>query len=549
MLLLDATLRSSALLLLALAACLAWRRGSAAWRHWLLSAGVATALASVPLSLALPAWRVAVPHAAIPRAALRAGEAGTSGTQTAVPSLERATRARSSDAPAPSLPLSPEPGRLPLSTLLAVAWGIGAAIGVASLLAGAARLRQLTRGAEGASGAGWDHLLSAAPRSRPVSVLITTSPSLLATWGIFRPRILLPRDARAWTDERRRIVLAHELAHVRRGDWLAQVAADVLRALFWFNPLAWIASARLRRESELACDDEVLATGVPAADYADHLLDIARTRRRAPAWGSAMSMARPSTLERRISAMLTHPCDRRRPTRSARIAAALAMFTITLPVAAIHLLAQGGPSALTVQIFDPTGAVLPGAALTLEDAEGARSQAVTDASGTIQFEDVRAGDYTLEASVIGFRTLRTPFTLAASRDWRRAITLQVGDLQETINVQAKRSAAPRTLQPGGVVEPLRVGGNIRAPKKLKHVGPEYPQAMRELGLEGVVPMEALIGKDGTVSSVRLLSAQVHPDFARAAVEAVRQWLFSPTLLNGDAVDVRMTVSVRFNLTD
>ncbi|MCC7176802.1 MAG: TonB family protein [Acidobacteria bacterium] len=427
--------------------------------------------------------------------------------------------------------------------------GGGAAIGVASLLAGAARLRQLTRGAERACGAEWDHLIDAIPSARSVHILITTSPTLLATWGTRRPRILLPQDARAWTDERRRIVLAHELAHVRRGDWLAQVAADLLRALFWFNPLPWIASARLRRESELACDDEVLATGVPAVDYADHLLDIARTRRPTPAWGSAMSMARPSTLERRISAMLTCARDRRRPTRPARFAAALALLTMALPVAAIHLSAQEGPPALIVQVFDPTGAVLPGAALTLEDAQGARRQAVTEASGTIQFDDVRAGDYTLEASVVGFRTLRTPFTLAASGDWRRAITLQVGDLQETINVQAKRFTVSRAPQPGGVVEPLRVGGNIRAPKKLKHVGPEYPQAMRELGLEGVVPMEALIGKDGTVSSVRLLSAQVHPDFARAAEDAVRQWLFSPTLLNGEAVEVRMTVSVRFSLTD
>jgi protein TonB len=96
---------------------------------------------------------------------------------------------------------------------------------------------------------------------------------------------------------------------------------------------------------------------------------------------------------------------------------------------------------------------------------------------------------------------------------------------------------------------LRVGGNIRVPKKLNHVAPDYPQAMRDAGLEGVVPMEALIGKDGTVSSVRLLSAQVHPEFARAAEDAVRQWRFSPTLLNGEAVEVRMTVSVRFSLTD
>ena len=73
--------------------------------------------------------------------------------------------------------------------------------------------------------------------------------------------------------------------------------------------------------------------------------------------------------------------------------------------------------------------------------------------------------------------------------------------------------------------------------------------MREAGLSGTVPIQAIIDGEGTVSSVRVLSAQVHPDFAIAAVDAVRQWRFTPTLLNGVPVDVVMTVSVRFDLDD
>ena len=71
--------------------------------------------------------------------------------------------------------------------------------------------------------------------------------------------------------------------------------------------------------------------------------------------------------------------------------------------------------------------------------------------------------------------------------------------------------------------------------------------MREAGREGVVPIEAIIGPDGSVTSVRVLSAEVHPDFAIAAAEAVRQWKFTPTLLNGAPVEVVMTVKVQFNL--
>jgi protein TonB len=94
-----------------------------------------------------------------------------------------------------------------------------------------------------------------------------------------------------------------------------------------------------------------------------------------------------------------------------------------------------------------------------------------------------------------------------------------------------------------------VGGSIKQPRKLKNVNPTYPATMSDAGLEAVVPMDALIGVDGRVVSVRVLSAQVHPEFARAAEEAVRQWVFSPTLLNNSPVEVQMTVSVRFSLED
>jgi protein TonB len=87
------------------------------------------------------------------------------------------------------------------------------------------------------------------------------------------------------------------------------------------------------------------------------------------------------------------------------------------------------------------------------------------------------------------------------------------------------------------------------PTKTLDVKPTYPKSMRDAGREGVVPLEAIIGPEGTVTSVRVLTAQVHPDFAIAAAEAVRQWKFTPTLLNGAPVEVVMKVSVEFRLSD
>jgi hypothetical protein len=95
------------------------------------------------------------------------------------------------------------------------------------------------------------------------------------TWGAFRPALLVPFEASDWPEERRRLVLMHELAHVRRWDWLTQLIAHVACALYWFNPLVWFAARQMQVERERACDDIVLASGARASDYARELLVLA----------------------------------------------------------------------------------------------------------------------------------------------------------------------------------------------------------------------------------------------------------------------------------
>jgi TonB family protein len=245
--------------------------------------------------------------------------------------------------------------------------------------------------------------------------------------------------------------------------------------------------------------------------------------------------------------MLNPSLARIAPSAGTMLLVVAALVALAVPAAAIRL-AQPGPAPLTGVVYDPTGAVLPGVELSLEDDRQNRWNASTDAAGRFEFAPVQPGAYTIKASLPGFKQLSQALTLQSASDWTRAVTLQVGDVRETVTVREQRPRTERKAA-GSSPVPVRVGGNIKPPTKVLHVAPRYPDSMRDAGVEGTVPLEARIDRSGNVVSLRVLSAQVHPDLARAAMEAVQQWRFTPTLLNGQPVEIVMTVSIEFDLAD
>lgn len=542
-LLIGLAIRSSVMLAvgLLLSACLAKR--SAALRHRVLAGTLLSAAVVVPFSLALPEWTVPLP-------ALVVNAGSPSSPVTSVAPHPDAPRRNPTNLVAPlstQQPLDAPPSLFPIVRV----WLAGFLLAAGTLAASLMRASRVAARASRVKDSRWLQILdTVAGRyglTRRIVLSRTDAPDLLATWGILRPQVLLPHHARDWTLDRVHVVLCHELAHIRRHDWPVQIGAELLRAILWFNPLVWIVCTRLRRESEQACDDEVLGMGVGGRHYAEHLLELARQcRRPGSTWAAAMPMAHPSTLERRIATMLNPRLDRRTPSRRVLATLGVIFLLVLLPVAALQG-GQAGPAPLAGTIYDVTGGVLPGVEVSLVDANDVRQVVTSRASGGFEFPAVGPGTYVLEARLPGFRALRQEFELREARDWDRAVTLQVGELSETITIRASRLGASNVPVLLGAGQPIRVGGNVRAPRKEVHISPVYPASMREAGLTGVVPLEAIIGRDGTVSSVRVVSAQVHPDFAIAAVDAVRQWRFTPTLLNGVPVEVLMTVSLRFDL--
>jgi TonB family protein len=555
-LLLDSTFKVSFVILAGLAATMLLRKRSAAIRHWALAATIFCATLMPILQLVLPAWQIGFAFDSASReASVEVGPVGFEVSRAAPLPEEPATFGFSSAR------------RLPTGELLAFAWMIGSGASLVVLLVGLTRLAWLAARARPVPSGTWTRLADAIGRDYslrwPVQLLQTEHPSLLVTWGLVRPTIIIPRAAEHWAEDRVAIVLRHELAHIRRGDWAVQIAGELLRAAYWFNPLVWIACSRLRQESEQACDDEVLVRGVEGPDYATHLLEVARALKvdsapRLP----APAVARSSSLERRIRAMLDARLIRNPTTRSARFLMAAALLSLTVGIAA----AQTGPVTLSGSVFDSTGAPVPGATVVLTNVQnGARFVVTTDSGGQFSFVPLPADSYTLAAEVPGFKKLETQVPLSG-KSVRRDLTLSVGDLQETINVRGSREAAEkltpsnRTAAGGAVTTadldrssylaalasctPSTTGGRIRPPRKIRDVRPIYPASLQQAGVQGKVGVEAIIGTDGTIREANVVEP-VHPELDAAALEAVRQWQFDGTLVNCSPAEVKMKVSITF----
>jgi HEAT repeat protein/beta-lactamase regulating signal transducer with metallopeptidase domain len=172
---------------------------------------------------------------------------------------------------------------------------------------------------------------------RPVAIAISRELAVPVTWGIRRPMVLLPAAARRWNAERQRVVLRHELAHIRRGDYAGHLLIELACALHWPNPFAWRAAYRARLEQEQACDDRVVALGTGPIDYAQQLLDIARAfvSPAVPERG-ALAMAAAATLPERMRSILDVGLDHRPAGRRTLLAVAGAAMLVGMPTAALH---------------------------------------------------------------------------------------------------------------------------------------------------------------------------------------------------------------------
>jgi beta-lactamase regulating signal transducer with metallopeptidase domain len=594
--LLMSLLDAAVVLSLGLLASAVLRQRSAALRHAILAASIVTASVMPALKYVLPqipliAWGESA-RVIADRVAFSSGGALS---QSAMRSVAVAS------------------GGFPwtMALLIWMAGAIAIGAGVITAFVRLSRLRARCIPVEGR----WRDLADALAREcgiRRVLLLQSDDPTLLVTCGVLKPCIILPAGAAVWPDDLCRSVLRHELAHITRRDAAMQAAGEVLRVLQWINPLAWIACRRLRHESEYACDDAVLIGGVEPTAYATHLLDVARhvSGRR---WVSAPAIAEPSTLERRIIAMLREQRNRTPLGRRGWFVTASAALVIGVPLAAAGLAPAtpartGAPasasdvmlpagnvgrsvvpspesprvpaspaasprthvlfrsqstSSIAGSVFDQLGGTLPAVTVTLSDPRGGPQLTVqTDPYGRFAFRALQSGEYELRASLPGFTAFINTVTVGPGAAEERTITLPIGTLQEHVTVSCSAASPLARLRTfagalGDDIVPvlsaheadaqMLVGGNVRAPIKLKDVHPVCPSNLPEA--ETVVHLVGHIGIDGRINDAALAQPQAGEAPAtgavNAALDAVRQWMFRPTVLDDQPIEAIMMVTVVF----
>jgi TonB family protein len=387
--------------------------------------------------------------------------------------------------------------------------------------------------------------------------------------------VMLPASAAGWSDDRTRAVLAHELAHVRRGDWMVHVLAELCCAIYWFHPLFWIAKSRLCRESEQAADDEVLGLGVNGGDYAAHLLAIVRAAQ-APsrAWSPTVAMARPSHLQRRFTALLNACANRGAVTWRKAAAAVGITLLVVIPLAAMS--ARGvsmnieirtanlpaiaeaaaassdrhaAPAVRNVRVVglrDTTDAVtLPEVVeyttppLYSDEARGRGIQGIVTIGARVNVDGTVADARILRG--LGFGLDQN--ALVALRQWRFRAGRRAGvpvsmDAEIDVDFSLSNEAVNQLIANDMAT---RVGPGVTAPQAVRVFGlwPRRPK------VQGTVVLDVVLLEDGTPKIVRVLQS-LDPELDENAIRNFEQWRFSPAMKDGRPVKIRMNAEVHFH---
>jgi TonB family protein len=278
-------------------------------------------------------------------------------------------------------------------------------------------------------------------------------------------------------------------------------------------------------------------------------------------------MARQAGLERRVSVILN-------PQPVLQSSARMAIATVILAFAALTasaltvgpkqrflesggspmkrtlisaLLTSIGLSAATVSgsISDITGGAIPDAKVVLYNPDtGAKQEAVSGSDGKFTIENAPAGESILRVEKPGFASLFREFDLKSDSNVERGLTMQIGPLQQEVDVNAKGNSNPDVVPLGP--DRLRIGGMSQESRLISKKMPLYPASAKAARVQGTVLLEAVISKEGVPQEIRVISSP-SDDLSESSLEAVREWRYTGLLLNGNPVEVLTEIKVNYTL--
>jgi len=425
-----------------------------------------------------------------------------------------------------------------------------------------------------------------------VALLISDDIDSPVTFGFLMPTVILPLSFRELSEPCQKAVLCHELLHVRRLDWILILVEEVVRSVFWFHPAVWWLINRIHLCREQAVDHEVVQITGNKQPYLDSLLEFARAQGRPKAVPAPLFIKERHLLQR--VALLIREVSMSRSRMMVSILAMLVLMTAAFyitagwfPLTGEPVLAQDQNDGLAVNApqRDPLhigGKVMDSRLIRRvdpvypESAKRARVQGVVVIKVTINEEG-----FVFDTQVVKGHPLLSQAAVDAVKQWQYSPTLLNGErvpiiatVSVVFNLNEGKSTAqmedPSIRPDGGLnafVPPssgylagqyanpdanpprrtaLRVGGDIQQSKLIYKVNPVYPEEAKAERLEGTVVLQVTVNEEGLVSGI-IASPGNYEILEEAAIDAVRQWKYSPTFLNGEPVPVFATVTVVFNL--
>ncbi|HTY64359.1 MAG TPA: M56 family metallopeptidase [Acidobacteriota bacterium] len=419
---------------------------------------------------------------------------------------------------------------------------------------------------------------------RPMNLRIVSEGSEPGVSGVWHPVLVLPEDMlQQLSPAEVESVLAHELVHIARLDNLWSSLQMLVCCIFWFYPVIWLLDRRLIVERERSCDERVIGVTHNSQAYISGLIKMTGISLGLQAPGLAPMAG--SNLKRRIENM-------KKANGKAPVSATILLSSIVALIAFLYLAAapfqkntaQAAQFSLTIENSEKSPLQIVSA--TFEDISLSPHPTAQVAAQLINPQIVVKNNsnrvatvYVVEFRKEGSNRLylnRGPVELAPrgtdflkKSEFLWSAGEKASEAGQTWTVRlvsvAFKDGGYMTLHPAPIppppgvweipeaarpavkqrIEPIKVRGEIQESKLIRRVEPVYPELAMRARVQGQVILKVTVDEEGNVTEATVTDG--HPLLNEAAVNAVKQWKYSPTFLNGKPVPVIATVSVTFNL--